>query len=98
MNKKKYIRELFEVVDTQDILIINKDDQLIRLNVPFTVLVVHEVPGLFPGEIASVTAIKMDIRLIDIYIIEKKAYYYYNFVLFTIDIYPNSHSFPGIPR
>jgi len=98
MDKKKYIKELFEVVNTHDILIINKDNHLIRLNVPFTVLVVREVPGLYEGEIASVTGIRMDYRLIDIYIIHKNAYYYYNFVLFTIDIYPDSHSFPGIPK
>ena len=72
MDKKKYIRELFELVNTTDILIINKDNQLIRLNLPFTVLVVREVPGLYPREIAQVTAIKMDLRLIDIYIVHKK--------------------------
>jgi hypothetical protein len=92
MDKKKYIRELFEVVNTNDILILNMDNQLVRLNVPFTVLVVREVPGLVPGQIATVSAIKMDDRLIDIYIVYKKAYYYYNFVLFTIDIYPDSNS------
>lgn len=48
-----------------DILIINQDNQLIRLNVPFTVLVVHEVPGLRKGDLGSVTAIRMDIRLLD---------------------------------
>jgi hypothetical protein len=98
MDKKKYIRELFELVDTHSILIINMDNQLIRLNVPFTVLVVHEVPGLVPGEIASVTGIRMDEKLIDIYIVHKKPYYYFNFVLFTIDIYPDTHSMPGIPK
>ncbi len=82
MDKKKYIRELFEVVDTSSILIINMDNELVRLNLPFTVLVVREVPGLAPGEIASVTAIKMDTKLIDIYIVHKNAYYYYNFVIY----------------
>ena len=98
MDKKKYVKELFEVVDTHSILIINMDNQLIRLNVPFTVLVVCEVPGLYPGEIAQVTAIKMDMRLIDIYIIGRNPYYYFNFVLFTLDIYPDSHSMPGEPK
>ena len=65
----------------RDILIINKDNQLIRLNVPFTVLVVREVPGLSEGDLGSVTAIRMDIRLIDIYVVNGKLYYYYNFVL-----------------
>ena len=82
MDRKKYIRELFEVVDTHSILIISKDNQLIKLNVPFTVLVVREVPGLRKGDLGSVTAIKMDVKLIDIYIVNGKPYYYYNFVLY----------------
>ena len=82
MDKKKYIRELFEVVDTHSILIINKDNQLIRLNVPFTVLVVREVPGLRKGELESVQAIKMDLTLMDIYFVNYKPYYYFNFVLY----------------
>ena len=81
MDKKKYIKELFEVVDTHSILIINKDNQLIRLNVPFTVLVVRKVPGLKVGDLGSVTAIRMDLRLIDIYVVNGKPYYYFNFIL-----------------
>ena len=81
MDKKQYIRDLFEVVDTHSILIINKDNQLVRLNVPFTVLVVLDVPGLSKGDLGSVTAIRMDIRLLDIYIVNGKPYFYYNFVV-----------------
>ena len=82
MDHKKYIRELFEVVSNQDILIVNKDNQLIRLNVPFTVLVVRQVPGLRKGDVGSVTAIRMDVKLLDIYIVKGKPYYYYNFILY----------------
>ena len=82
MDHKKYIRELFEVVSNQDILIVNKDNQLIRLNVPFTVLVVRQVPGLRKGDVGSVTAIRMDVKLLDIYIVNGKPYYYYNFILY----------------
>ena len=82
MDKKKYIKELFELVDTHSILIINKDNQLVRLNVPFTVLVVREVPGLRKGDLGSVTAIKMDLKLIDIYVVKGRPYYYYNFILY----------------
>ena len=82
MDHKKYIRELFEVVSNQDILIVNKDIQLIRLNVPFTVLVVRQVPGLRKGDVGSVTAIRMDVKLLDIYIVNGKPYYYYNFILY----------------
>jgi hypothetical protein len=82
MDHKKYIRELFEVVSNQDILIVNKDNQLIRLNVPFTVLVVRQVPGLRKGDVGSVTAIRMDVKLLDIYIVNGRPYYYYNFILY----------------
>ena len=81
MDKKKYIRELFEAVSTTNILIINKDNQLIRLNVPFTVLVVLDVPGLSKGDLGSVSAIRMDLKLIDIYVVDGRPYYYFNFVL-----------------
>ena len=85
MDKKKYIKELFEEVDTVSILIINKDNQLIRLNVPFTVLVVRGVPGLSKGDLESVQAIKMDLTLMDIYFVNYKPYYYFNFVLWMGD-------------
>ena len=82
MDKKKYIRELFEVVDTVSILMLNKDNQLIRLNVPFTVLVVRQVPGLSIGDLGSVTGIKMGLELIDIYVVNGRPYYCYNFILY----------------
>jgi hypothetical protein len=82
MDKRQYIRELFEVVSTTDILIINRDNQLIRLNVPFSVLVVVEgLPGLSIGDLESVSAIRMNLKLIDIYVVNGKPYYYYNFVV-----------------
>ena len=81
MDSNKYIRELFEVVSTTDILIVNIDNQLIRLNVPFTVLVVREVPGLRKGDLGSVTGIKMDLKLIDIYVVNGRPYYCFNLVL-----------------
>lgn len=81
MDNKKYIKELFEIVSSDSILIIDKDNQLIRLNVPFTVLVAFKVPGLSLGDIKSVTAIRMSIDLINVYIVDNKPYYHYNFIL-----------------
>jgi len=75
VDHKKYIRELFEGIDTHGILIINMDNQLIRLKVPFTVLVVREVPGLAKGDLGSVTAIKVNMRLIDIHVVNKRPFY-----------------------
>lgn len=81
MDPKKYIRELFEVVSSDSILILDKNNQLIRLNCPFTVLVAFKVPGLNMGDFKSVTAVKMSIDLIDVYIINNKPYYHYNFII-----------------
>lgn len=81
MDRKKYIRKLFEVVSSDSILILDKDNQLIRLNCPFTVLVAFKVPGLSIGDIEAVTAIRMSIDLIDVYIVNNKPYYHYNFIL-----------------
>ena len=81
MDNKKYIKELFEVVSSDSILILDKDNQLVRLNCPFTVLVAFDVPGLSIGDLGLVTAVRMSIELIDVYIINNKAYYHYNFVI-----------------
>ena len=42
---------------------------------------VVDVPGLSIGDLGSVIAIKMDVRLIDIYVVNGKHYYCFNFVL-----------------
>ena len=85
MNRKKYIRELFELVGTDSILIITKENRLKRVLCPFRVIVIVDVPGLEIGNIEYVTAVKMDIKLIDIYIVKGKAYYHFNFELYFSD-------------
>ncbi len=52
-------------------------------------LVIRDVPGLSIGEFESVTAIKMDLRLIDIYIVKGNAYYHFNFILWVDDNQPS---------
>ena len=80
--RKRYIEEIFKLCRTDSILIINSHNQLIRLNVPFTVLVVVDgLPGLSIEDLGSVTGIKMDVKLIDIYVVNGRFYYYYNFVV-----------------
>lgn len=79
--KREYIRKLFEVVSSDSILILDKDNRLIRVNCPFTVLVAFKVPGLNIGDVEAVTAVRMSIDLIDVYIINRQPYYHYNFIL-----------------
>lgn len=77
--KIKYIEEIFKVCKTDSILIINKKGQLERINCPFLVRVIITVPPLNAGDVESVTAVKISMELIDVYIIKGKAYYYFNF-------------------
>ena len=77
--KKKYIEEIFKYCKTDSILVINKMNQLERLQCPFAVLVITDVGELEKGLRYLVSAVKMDLSLIDVYIIRNKAYYYFNF-------------------
>jgi hypothetical protein len=77
--KKKYIEDIFRYCKIDSILVINKDGHLQRLDCPFEVLVITDVGELYKGLICLVSAVKMDLTLIDVYIIRNKAYYFLNF-------------------
>jgi hypothetical protein len=77
--KKKYIEEVFKYCKTDSILVINKTGQLQRLQCPFSVMVISDVGELYKGLICLVSAVKLDLSLIDVYIIRNKAYYFFNF-------------------
>ena len=76
---KKYIEEIFKHCKIDSILVINKSGQLERLDCPFEVLVIQDVGELYKGLKCLVSAVKMDLLLIDVYIIRNKAYYFFNF-------------------
>ena len=77
--KKKYIEEVFKYCKIDSILVINNRGDLQRLDCPFSVVVISDVGELYKGLICLVSAVKIDISLIDVYIIKNKAYYYFNF-------------------
>ena len=77
--KRKYIEEVFKYCKTDSILVIQKSGQLQRLYCPFEVVVIQDVGELYKGLICLVNAVKLDISLIDVYIIKDKAYYFFNF-------------------
>jgi hypothetical protein len=77
--KKKYIEEIFKYCKIDSILVINKRGHVERLNCPFEVLVISDVGELHKGLICLVNAVKLDLTLIDVYIIKDKAYYFFNF-------------------
>jgi len=79
--KKKYIEETFRICRTDNLLVVTKKGEIKRIYCPFWALVIRDVPGLQKGDVELVSAIKMNLELIDIYIVKDKAYYYFNFSL-----------------
>jgi hypothetical protein len=77
--KRKYIEDIFRYCKIDSILVINKTGQLERLDCPFEVLVIQNVGELYKGLICLVSSVKLDLTLIDVYIIGNKAYYFFNF-------------------
>ena len=77
--RKKYIEEIFKYCKTDSILVIGKTGQLQRLQCPFEVLVISDVGELLKGLKCLVSAVKLDLQLIDVYVIRGKAYYFFNF-------------------
>ena len=77
--KRKYIEEIFKYCKIDSILVISKTGSLERLDCPFEVLVIQDVGELYKGLICLVSAVKLDLALIDVYIIGNKAYYFFNF-------------------
>jgi hypothetical protein len=77
--KRKYIEEVFKYCKTDSILVMSKSGQLQRLQCPFEVMVIQDVGELYRGLICLVSAVKIDLTLIDVYIIKGKAYYFFNF-------------------
>ena len=75
----RYIHEIFKYCSTDSILIVDQHGRLRRLICPFNVLVIVGVPPLKEGQVKAVIAVKISQDLVDVYIIEAKAYYHYNF-------------------
>jgi hypothetical protein len=77
--KRKYIEEVFKYCKIDSILVINNRGHLSRLNCPFEVVVIQDVGELYKGLLCRVNAVKLDLSLIDVYVIRNKAYYFFNF-------------------
>ena len=77
--RKAYIKDIFKYVKTDSVLIINAQGHLERLWCPFIVIVMVDVHPLIKGQEKAVIAVKVADNLIDVYVIEGKAFYHYNF-------------------
>ena len=79
MNNREYIYELFRLVPTDSILVIDRYGKIRRIFCPFKVIVIKPIGDHNVGKELFVDAVKMSEELKDVYIIEWKAYYPFYF-------------------
>lgn len=79
--ERKYILDLFSIVSTDSILIIGRTGELKRLRCPFTVVCKVHTPHLEFGSPYSVTAVKMTLKLEEVFIIKGRAYFIWYFAI-----------------
>jgi hypothetical protein len=79
---RKYIGELFRIVNMTSILVIDRKGTLHRLNCPFMVVAIVDVPPeITEGKRYRVEAVKMSLDIIDVFIIDRKGYHYWGFMI-----------------
>lgn len=79
MDQTKYLEEISKFCDPLSILVLDENGQLIRIYCPFPVVVLKPVGILDKGDIVDVQAVKLTPELMDVFIINGKAYYLYYF-------------------
>jgi hypothetical protein len=73
---RKYILELFKIVSTTSILVVDQYGRIKRVNCPFRVIAIDDVPpDIIIGDFYMVEAVKMALDLKEVFIIQGKGYY-----------------------
>jgi hypothetical protein len=79
-HNRKYILELFKIVSTTSILVVNQYGRIKRLNCPFRVIAIDDVPpDIITGDFYMVDFVKMALDLKEVFIIQGKGYYIWYF-------------------
>jgi len=75
-NNREYILELFKIVNTTSILVIDRKGTLKRLNCPFKVVAIVDLPPqIIVGAFYLVEAVKMNLDLKEVFIIQGRGYF-----------------------
>jgi len=78
-NARRYIIEMFKIVDTHSILVVMHTGEIRRIYCPFSVICNVNVPPLKKDGEYSVDAIKMTLKLEDVFIINGRGYFVWYF-------------------
>ena len=81
MEARKYIAELFKIVGTNSVLVVVPLGRVKRLYCPFWVICKVEVPPLVKWNHYQVEAVKMTLKLEDVFIIDGRAYFVWYFAI-----------------
>ncbi len=76
---REYILELFKIVGTTSILVVDRKGILKRIYCPFKVIAIKDLPPIRKGAVYKVDAVKMTIDLMEVYIIDGKGFYVWLF-------------------
>ena len=79
-SNREYILELFKIVNTKSILVIDHHGTLKRINCPFRVIARAEIPPQITAGVSYfVDAVKMNLELREVFIINGKGYLIFYF-------------------
>jgi hypothetical protein len=76
---KKELAEVLKYTSPNIIYVITWNNILKKVFCPFEVLVIKDIGSLKIGDLVFVEAVKVDLNLKTIFMIDNQAYYYYNF-------------------
>jgi hypothetical protein len=75
------LAELLKYISPFEIYIVNGENELECLKVPFKVLVKYNIGVLVKDEIVLVDKVKITKDLISVYVVKNQSYYCYHFVI-----------------
>jgi hypothetical protein len=78
-HNRNYILELYKIVSPTSILVVDQFKKVKRLHCPFRVICKVDAPPLQKGNEYAVEAVKMTLKLEEVFIINGRAYYFWYF-------------------
>lgn len=76
---KKELAEVLKYTSPNIIYVVTWNNVLKKVFCPFKVMVLQDIGNLKIGDVVLVEAVKVDLSLKTIFMIDNQAYYYYNF-------------------
>ena len=82
MNEKE-LAELLKYSHPKELYVVDYRNKLLLLRCPIKALVKEDIGHLKAKEIVMIDEIKVTLELITVFVVKKKAYFYYHFEIIT---------------